>query len=188
MAKGLTAKQQRFVDEYLVDLNAKQAAIRAGYSPGAAKEQGSRLLTYDNVAEAVANGMEKRASRTEITQDMVLRELAKIGFADIRQAVAWGSRPEPKEDAEDDDDLRIYPVELISSEEIDDDIAAAVSEVSLTAQGVKIKMYDKKAALDSIGRHLGMFKDNVSIDASDKFVTFLEGVAQHAGRIGTDSD
>lgn len=148
---ALTAKQAAFVAEYLIDLNATQAAIRAGYSKKTANEQASRLLANVNVAAAVTKAKVKRQARTEITQDSVVRELAKLGFADIRKAVNWGSKPSPT----DDPSAREYPVELVSSEEMDDDTAAAVSEVALTAQGVKIKMHDKRAALESLLRHLG---------------------------------
>lgn len=158
---ALTAKQERFVAEYLIDLNATQAAIRAGYSEKTADQQGSRLLANVKVAADIAEAKAKRSERTLINQDMVLNELAKIGFADIRKAVSWGSVPEANDDGE-----RLYPVELMASEAIDDDTAAAISEVSLTAQGVKIKMYDKKAALDSIGKHLGMFVEKVDMNGS----------------------
>ncbi len=69
---SLTAKQERFVAEYLVDLNATQAAIRAGYSEKSATAEGSRLLVNTKVAAAVAAAQAKRSERTEITQDYVL--------------------------------------------------------------------------------------------------------------------
>ena len=150
----LTAKQERFVEEYLVDLNAKQAAIRAGYSKKTAEVQGSRLLSNAKVAEVVQAGRDKRSKRAELTQDMVIAEMRRIGFSDIRKLVSWGERP-ISEDM--DEDARVYPVELVSSENIDDDTAAAISEVSLTAQGVKVKLYDKQSALVNLGKHLGAF-------------------------------
>lgn len=159
----LTEKQKRFIEEYLVDLNATQAAIRAGYSEKTAYSAGQRLLKNVEVQDGVRKSQEARSKRTKITQDMVLNELAKIGFSDIRKAVAWGERP-----VEEEDGSLVYPVELVGSSEIDDDTAAAISEVSLTAQGVKIKMLDKKSALDSIGKHLGMFTDRVDHISSDR--------------------
>jgi phage terminase small subunit len=87
---ALTPKQQRFVNEYLIDLNATQAAARAGYSKKTANEQGSRLLANVSVSTAITQRMNERSGRLEITQDMVLRELAKIGFSDIRKVVRWG--------------------------------------------------------------------------------------------------
>jgi hypothetical protein len=75
MTTKLTAKQARFVEEYLCDLNATQAAIRAGYSQKTAAVQGSRLLTNVKVAGAIRGGLEERSRRTEITQDWVMAEL-----------------------------------------------------------------------------------------------------------------
>lgn len=154
---ALNDKQRRFAQEYLVDLNATQAAIRAGYSEKTAKSQGNRLLTNADVAKAIQKGQAKREERTEITQDMVLQELARIGFADIRKAVSWGKSPIDVEgENADPNGLGVYPVELVPSTQIDDDTAAAVSEVSLTQTGVKVKMHDKLSALEKIARHLGM--------------------------------
>lgn len=79
MAK-LTPKQNRFVAEYLIDLNATQAATRAGYSARTANEQGARLLANVSVKEALDEERKKRERRTEITADRVLQELADIGF------------------------------------------------------------------------------------------------------------
>jgi phage terminase small subunit len=85
----LTPKQLRFVDEYLVDLNATQAAIRAGYSANTAQEQGARLLSNVIVSAAVAERMNERAERTEITQDMVLRRWWQIATADPRKLIEY---------------------------------------------------------------------------------------------------
>lgn len=74
---ALTDKQQRFVDEYLIDLNATQAAIRAGYSPKTANEQGARLLANVSVAVAVKEGKKAREERTEVTQDWVVHEMVE---------------------------------------------------------------------------------------------------------------
>lgn len=139
----LTPKQRRFVEEYLIDLNATQAAKRSGYSEKTAHVIGTENLSKPAIQQAVHAAQKERSERTGITADRVLEELAKIGFADIRKAVDWNGAD----------------VSLRSSEEIDDMTAAAISEVSLTQAGVKIKMIDKKGALDSLGRHLGLFVD-----------------------------
>ena len=75
---NLTPKQQRFVEEYLIDLNATQAAIRAGYSPRTANEQGAQNLAKLSISEAIAEAQNKRAERTEITQDYVLTNIQKV--------------------------------------------------------------------------------------------------------------
>ncbi len=157
---ALTAKQQRFVDEYLIDLNATQAAIRAGYSPKTADQQASRLLTNVKVRQYLAQRQGERSERTAITQDMVLRELAKIGFSDIRKVVRWGETMVRMVDAEEEgveDMVPYHGLALIDSTEIDDDTAGAIAEVSQGKEGLKVKLHDKKGALVDIGRHLGMF-------------------------------
>lgn len=83
MNQNMTDRQRRFVEEYLIDLNATKAAIRAGYSKKTAQEQSSRLLSNVMVQDAISQAMKNRSIRTEITQDMVLEELAKIGFANM---------------------------------------------------------------------------------------------------------
>lgn len=83
MEKKLTERQKRFVDEYVVDLNATQAAIRAGYSEKTAEQAASRLLSFVKIQNYIQERMKERQKRTEITQDMIIDELKKIGFADI---------------------------------------------------------------------------------------------------------
>ena len=157
---ALTAKQQRFVDEYLIDLNATQAAIRAGFSAKTARQAGNRLLTNVDIQQAIQAGMEARSGRVAITQDMVLRELAKIGFSDIRKVVRWGETMVRMVDGEEECAEGMVPyhgLALIDSSEIDDDTAGAIAEVSQGKEGLKVKLHDKKGALVDIGRHLGMF-------------------------------
>jgi phage terminase small subunit len=164
---ALTHRQRRFVAEYLIDLNATQAAIRAGYSAKTSSRIGPELLGKTCVAAALTAAMQDREKRTNITQDRVLAELAKIGFGDIRKAVKWGAGlavPNPESGAVE----IMNGVALIGSEEIDDATAASISEVSQTAQGIKIKMHDKRAALVDIGRHLGMFVDKLDATVTTK--------------------
>lgn len=147
MAK-LTAKQQTFVEEYLIDLNATQAAIRAGYSAKNADKIGSELLGKTRVAEAVSMAMAERSRRTGINQDRVLQELARIGFAKITDVVD----PETakiRPDASDDDlaciqSIKIKPNEFGTEREV--------------------KLYDKKSALVDLGKHLGLFKDKLELN------------------------
>ena len=163
----LNDKQARFVEEYPIDLNATQAAIRAGYSAKTAYSQGQRLLKHVEVSQAISDALSQRSQRTEITQDRVLQELAKIGFADTRKLLRWtGNLPQMNEEAaEESGEVEISVanfVQLFDSDELDDDIAACISEISQTKDGaLKVKLHDKQAALVSIGRHLGMFTDKV---------------------------
>lgn len=160
----LTDKQRAFVAEYLIDMNATQAAIRAGYSEATAGSIGHENLTKPEIVAAIAEAQAERARRTEITQDRVLQELAKIGFADIRKVVKWGSGVYDVEVDEDGHGRPAGPaIELVGSDEIDDTTAAAITEISQTAQGVKVKLGDKLGALTQMGRHLGMFTDKADV-------------------------
>jgi phage terminase small subunit len=170
----LTPKQRAFVREYLIDLNATQAAIRAGYSEDTARAIGAENLTKPDIASAIEAAMKSRSERTDITADRVLKELAKIGFADIRKAVKWQSAMITEEDNPDGGDIAVIKtvvtntVQMVASDELDDETAAAIAEVSQNATGgVKIKLHDKRAALVDIGRHLGMFKDRVEHTGKD---------------------
>lgn len=139
----LNEKQATFCREYLVDLNAKQAAIRAGYKEKSAEVQASRLLSLVKVQAEVQRLMQAREERTQITADRVVQELARIAFADVRQVAQWNySR-----------------VGLVPSEDVPDDAAAAIGEISMTQHGPRIKMLNKQPALELLGKHLGMFKD-----------------------------
>lgn len=165
---SLTAKKELFVAEYLIDLNATKAAIRAGYSEKTAYSQGQRLLKDVEVAKAIAQAMKKRSERTEITQDRVLAEYAKLAFADIRKAVKWGESVAVVTEGEGGEDINLrHSVALLSSSDIDDDTACAISEVSQGKDGLRLKMHDKKGALDSVARHLGMFKDKIEHTGKD---------------------
>jgi phage terminase small subunit len=156
MAGKLTPKQLRFVEEYLIDLNATQAYLRAGYRVKltSARVQACRLLADPSVAEAIQRAKHKRAERTEITQDRVLQELARIAFFDIRKLY--------REDGT-----------LKKPTELDDETAAALVGIDIqeTISGGaggdavivtrKAKVIDRTGALALAMRHLGMLKDKV---------------------------
>ena len=148
---SLTPKQQRFVEEYLVDLNATQAAIRAGYSAQTAAEQASRLLTNINVAGAVAEAQADRSERTQITADNVLKELALIGFEDMGDYAQWG--PDG--------------VTLLESSDVNTRPVAEVKEThSKYGTSVSFKLHDKVGALEKLGKHLGIFVDRSDVHHS----------------------
>ncbi len=154
----MTPKQERFVQEYLIDLNATQAATRAGYSARTANEQGARLLANVSVRLRLQAAMKERAERTHITQDRVLQELARLAFSDLRKAF------------KDDGSLKL-------PKEWDDDTAAAMAGVDTTTTSVgggdeeaplslttkKVKVFDKSAALTLAMRHLGLLNDKLEL-------------------------
>lgn len=167
----MTPKQETFVREYLIDLNATQAAIRAGYSKRTAYAISEENLRKPDIAAAVAAAQADRAARTEVTADRVLQELAKIGFSDIRQMFTESGC-------------------IRRVEELDDAAAASLSSIEVVRRRVpgsdreepeyedvtKIKLWDKRAALVDMGRHLGMFTDKIQHDAGDGLKAFLDRI------------
>ena len=150
---ALTAKQERFVAEYLIDLNATQAAIRAGYSEKTAHAIGPENLGKPLIQAAISQAQAKRSERTEITQDRVLSELAKIGFSDLRKVVTEYGGLVDVQHWDDDTAGAIAAVEVVKrpSGEYDDDNRPIIEHVA------KIKTWDKLSALEKLGKHLGMF-------------------------------
>ncbi len=145
----LTPKQLRFVEEYLVDLNGTQAAIRAGYSKRTANEQAARLLAKASVQVAIQERQAKRSKRIEVTVDRIELELARIAFFDIGRAVTWGPKG----------------VTLLDSEGLAEDDRAAIAEVSETVTehggSQRIKTHSKIDALELLGKRHGMFVERV---------------------------
>lgn len=149
---NLPAKRARFVEEYLIDSNGTQAAIRAGYSPKTAQMQASQLLTYPGVADAVAAGRAVKLKDMSATVERVILELARLSFSDLRKIMD----PETGR--------------MLDPCEWDDDTAAAISSLEVVEttdrKGKtryfthKIKVWDKNAALEKLCKHLGVNADS----------------------------
>ena len=134
-----------------MDLNAAQAAIRAGYSRKRAGEQGRRLRNSPEIREAVAAAQAERAERTGVSADRVVEELAKIAFSDLRDVMVWG--PDG--------------VSLKDSTTLTEAQAALVAEVvEGSGKTLRIKRHDKVKALELLGRHIGMFREKVETELS----------------------
>lgn len=163
---GLTEKQLRFCQEYIVDLNATKAAIRAGYSEDTAYSIGSENLKKPEIEEKVQEYMDLRARRTEITADRVLAELGKIAFSDIRKIMSPQNGLIDVTDLDDDIAHAISSVEVITrdSGERDDEDRPIPEYVH------KYRMVDKKGALELAGKHLKLYTEKV--DHSGQVVIF----------------
>ena len=148
--KKLTPKQRRFVDEYLIDLNATQAAIRAGYSPKTANEQGARLLANVSIAKAIQEARDKQQERTEITQDRVLLEYARIAFFDPRKLFRSDGSPKPVEELDAD------TAAALAGLEVREEFEGAGENRTFVGYTKKYKLANKLGALDSLAKHLGM--------------------------------
>ena len=148
-ARKLTPKQAMFCMEYLVDLNATQAAIRAGYSKKTAASQGQRLLKNVEIAKRLAQAQQNRADRLEVSADRVALELARVGFSSLSEIAEFDENG----------------VKLKASKDLPEDAFAALSEVVETKDGtLKVKMHSKTTALELLGKYLGMYIDKLEID------------------------
>lgn len=148
---ALNAKQDRFVEEYLVDLNATQAAIRAGYSPKTAYSMGQRLLKNVGVQAAVQAEMDQRSKRVKITQDRVLQEYARLAFFDPRKLFCDNGKPKDINELDDDTAAALAGLDVMEEYEGTGESREFVGYTK------KYKLANKLVALDSLGKHLGLF-------------------------------
>lgn len=165
----MTKKQKRFIEEYLIDLNATQAAIRAGYSPETAKSIGNENLTKPDLRAHIDKAIAERSKRTGVNADRVLMELAKIAFVNPTDVIDPETATVRAEASEND--------------------TAAIQSVKVKTFGEdglerEIKMADKLKALELLGKHLGMFKEkvDVSVETSDK----LDAIISQLGGEGLE--
>ena len=138
----LTPKQQLFVQEYLVDLNATQAAIRAGYSPVSTRVRGHRMITNDNIKKNIQEAMDQRSERTRIASDRVLEEMSRIAFANAADYLGRDADGHP----------------CVDLSNLTPDQAAALKEIKIENIGegrkIQFKLGDKLTALVAMSRHL----------------------------------
>lgn len=161
--RAVEERYARFVAAYLLHNNATRAATEAGYSAKSAYAQGYALLKKPEIQSAIERGRAEinaaSAERLAVSSDRVIAELAKIGFSDLRRAVSWSMKDRVTGRGRSKRTERRPEMEFVSSAELDDDTAGAISEVSMTAHGMKLKFYDKRAALVDLGKVTGVFND-----------------------------
>lgn len=160
---NLTPRQERLVHEFLIDLNKTQAAVRAGFSEASASSIAHETFKKPEVQAAVEKGMAERAERCNVSADMVLRELAKIGFANMQDYVRIDSEGSPLPNFTELTRDQFAAVAEFTCEEFMD----GKDEDARRARRVKFKLLDKRAALVDIGRHLGMFPTKVTVSDPD---------------------
>lgn len=131
-----------------MDLNATQAAIRAGYKEKAAYRTGAENLRKPQIQEEIQKRMEERQKRTEITQDMVLQELAAIAFARATDYVS----------------VMGGMVQVKDTDQLSDSQIAAIAGIKETQNGIEVKLGSKEKTLELLGRHLGMWNDKINVE------------------------
>ena len=161
MAKKLDSREKLFVEEYLIDLNVERAAISAGYAKSTARTRAFKWVSNSqqkkpHVIEAIQKAFKKRSERTEITQDRVLEEFAKLAFSDPRKFFDENDNLKPITDLDDDTAACLSGMDIVTKK-------VGKGEDSETETVKKIKFVDKKGALDSVARHLGMFNDKLGL-------------------------
>jgi phage terminase small subunit len=159
--RGLTPKQQRFVEEYLVDLNATQAAVRAGYSAKVANREGTRLLSNAVISLAILKRQERRAARVEVSQDQVLRELALLGFSDIGEILDFTGAAPRLRDAHGIPERARRAIASIKVKRYVEGPAKDDEEPNVV-EVMEFKLWPKPQALELLARHLGMLKDRAT--------------------------
>jgi len=162
--KTLTDKQALFVQEYLVDLNATQAAKRAGYSD---PNIGRQLITKHNISKAIQKAFKKREKRTQITADRTVKELAKIAYLDPRKFFDENGHLKHVAELDDDTAAALAGMDVITKYSKDEDAEPEFIK--------KVKIADKLKALESLGKHQGIYeKDNNQQKAEVHFYMDLE--------------
>ena len=156
----LTPKQERFCEEYLVDLNATQAAIRAGYSEKTANRIAAENLSKLDIQQKIEELRNAQSERTEITADRVLQELAAIAFADRTKIAA----------IQESGEVAFTPTDKLS-----DDVKKTISGIEHGKYGIKVSTCDKIKALELLGKHIGLFTDNVKL-TGEMGVTIVDDI------------
>jgi phage terminase small subunit len=176
----MTPKQNRFIAEYLKDLNATQAAIRAGYSAKTARQQGAENLSKPDIAAAVADAVKRRSERVEVTVDDVLRELLTFARTDIRKAFDAHGNLLPVHQMPEEVARAISGIE---NEEMFDWEGTGEERAKVHTGTVrKVKFWDKTKGLELLGKHLKMFTDKLEVGADDTFAEMLKKARERAKR------
>uniref|UniRef100_UPI003FEFD370 terminase small subunit n=1 Tax=Lachnospira sp. TaxID=2049031 RepID=UPI003FEFD370 len=193
---ALTDKQKRFCDEYLIDLNATQAAIRAGYSEKTAYRTGADNLRKPQIEEYIAKRQKELSRSTEITQERVIKELALIAFsnnADYAHVVEKKMKAEvggALVDVLDEDGKPVMyrTVEPVLTEELTEEQKRALAVIKKGKEGLEVKSCDKVKALELLGKHLGIFTDKIEANVNDTTRSELsELLAQRKARGDPDA-
>lgn len=159
----MNTRQERFAEEYNIDLNATRAAIRAGYSEKTAYSMGQRLLKNVEVKTYIEKLQEANAKRAEISADDVVRELALIAFSRATDYAKVVEKEWVNESGEPDS---YRTIELVPTEDLTEEQQRALAVLKRGRDGLEAKPYDKVRALELLGKHLGLFTDKIDLDAS----------------------
>ena len=187
MAGKLNGRQQLFVLEYLIDRNAEQAAIRAGYSPRYARGNAHKLVANSGIAEEIQRLGAKTAAKLEITRENIMQELAAVGFARVTDFVQVETVPTSRP--------LIHPitgevlsfageaqqVRIVDTAELPEGKAAALASIKQGANGIEVKLHDKVHALELLGKAVGVFdsgRDTSTETTNNLFEAIVESAQE----------
>lgn len=174
-ARPLTPKQQRFVAEYLIDLNATQAALRAGYSRKTVEQQGPRLLGNVGVAAAIQRQQQRKVEKTSLTADKVLDELRRLAFSDVRQLFDKDGALIPLQELSDDAAHALASVEVVMK-----NAAAGDGQIDRV---LKVKLWDKNRALNDLARHFALLVDRVELSGDVSLTAKIAAARQRGAQL-----
>lgn len=182
--KKLTAKQERFKDEYLISLNATQAAIKSGSTAKRAEQAGHEFLRNPDVKAAIDAALAKRAEKSEITAERVLKEISRMAFydpIDLIEVIRDALPDEVADDVELSDDGKVI-TGLRSARDIKflpEDVRRAIVGWGYDRnQNFTVKLADKSKALDQLARHLALYNDKVEVGLTEALAERLERAAR----------
>ena len=172
----MTNAQKRFCDEYLIDLNASRAykvAYKNCKSDLTARTNGSKLLTKTNIQEYISKKQKEIEKRTEVTQDMVIKELSAIAFSKASDYAKLKKmkRNVPVFDGEEIVDYKeeeYTGIEFTPTDELSEEQKKALSGIKQGKFGLEVNSCDKVRALELLGRHLGIFNDKLDLNVKEK--------------------
>ncbi len=172
--RRLTARQQAFVDEFLIDLNGSQALSRAGYHRQKNGSGSTRLLGIPAVAAAIEEALAARSARMQVAADRVVLELARVGFSDLRRVFTPDGKLRDLTSLDDDTAAAIASIKVVTRRRTEPGHPADVDYVT------EVKFWDKNAALEKLGRHLGMFREQIDVEVHGDLADMIATRRQRA--------
>ena len=173
----LPARHEKFCQEYIIDLNGTRAARDAGFAKKSARVSACRLLTKANIQKRIQQLKKDRSERTGITQDMVLKELAAVGFSDFKH---YGQ-------INKDGGVEFYPFEDIEGEKTR--AIKSMKEVDgAQSHSMSLKLHDKIKPLELLGKHLGMFPERHEHSGEVKVPLFIMSRSKNNENKNNDTD
>jgi phage terminase small subunit len=166
--KALSEREQRFIDAFLGDANGHitKAALAAGYSPRTAAQQGSRLLKRVEIQQAIQHRQARRAEIADVTAAQVIRELARIGFSDVRKVFRPDGGLKPAHEWDDETAAAVAGVDVVEMAG-----AAAIGKEGafqhVPMYTKKLKLWDKNSALEKLAKTLGMYQDGGQLQVNN---------------------